>query len=379
MKRTLTIFFLLFVINISAQNFKTFEHGNTKIEIYADGTLRNLIIPKDSNKIALKQLNLWLGAKLNNQIHTSANFTNNPGTDFFAGALDTIAGTADDTNKWNKVFMVSKTEIQNHIANFNKSNYIIPENIKKWPGSGNDNFSKIIAPYIDFNQNGIYEPELGDAPFIKGEAAACVVFNDNFATHSSSNGKAIGAQILLTLDYYFGQDENTIFATYFIQNKSQNNYDSMSVGLWADMVLGHAGDEYVSTDSIRKAMVVFNANAFDSFPNGYGNNPPALALVFLNEKMNKSIAISDDNSITGNPTNPQEYFNYLHGFWKDGSHLTTGFNGYQSGVETNYMFNGDACNQMGWTEKGSVLTPGKRRMLGSIQQNNFDRNDLLPL
>lgn len=378
MKKISAIFFLFFTIHISAQNVKTFEHGNTKIDIYANGTLRNLIIPKDSNKIALRQLNLWLGAKQNNQIYVAAN-SQIPGNDFFPGVLDTINGSADDSAKWNKIFTITKTEIENHIANFNKPNYSIPDAIKNWPGSGGGSFPKVLASFIDFNQNGTYEPLLGDVPFIKGDIASCVIYNDNYASHTSSNGNALKAQVLLTLDYYKNQSENVIYATYLIHNRSLVDYDSAYAGLWSDMIIGKEGDEYVSSDSNRNAMIVFNGNDIDSFSDGYGHNPPALGVVFLNRKLNQTIAISDDNSVIGNALTPREYFNYLGGNWKDGSHLTTGFNGYQSGIETNYIFNGNACNSVGWTELGSVLTPGKRRMLGSVFQDKLDRNKFIKL
>jgi len=378
MKKTYTIFFLFFTFHIYAQNFKTFEHGNTSIDIYANGTLKNLIIPKDSNKMALKQLNLWLAAKQNNQLYVAAN-SQISGTDFFPGVLDTMDGSADDTAKWNQVFTVTKTEIQNHIANFNKPNYNTPDAILNWPGSSGNTFPKVVASFIDFNQNGIYEPSLGDVPFIKGDVATCVVYNDNFASHSTTNGIPLKAQILLTLDYFSNQNENTVYATYLIHNRSGLAYDSTYAGIWADMALGNEGDEYVNTDSNRNSMIVFNGNDLDSFPKGYGQNPPALGIVFLNKKLNQTMSIADDNSVIGNPTNPLAYFNYLEGKWKDGSHLTTGFNGYQSGIETNYMFNGDACNSIGWTEKGSVLTPGKRRMLGSVFQQNFERNKFIKI
>ena len=82
---------------------------------------------------------------------------------------------------YNRVWLVSKADILYHQLHFNDDDYIMPEAILNWPGNGDiDNgFSAQLAPFIDVNNNLIYEPNLGDYPLIKGDAAIFAMYHDN--------------------------------------------------------------------------------------------------------------------------------------------------------------------------------------------------------
>ncbi|MEL7342456.1 MAG: hypothetical protein AAGM67_18385, partial [Bacteroidota bacterium] len=75
--------------------------------------------------------------------------------------------------------------------------------------------------------------------------------------------------------------------------------------------------------------------------------------------MSKFVYYNNDFSLIGNPEVAQHYYGYLTGFWKDGLPIVDNFsnggqgNGYPpagDGPSTNYMFPGDPCNDLGWTE-----------------------------
>lgn len=75
----------------------------------------------------------------------------------------------------NQLFMakVSQADIEKHKTSFNSNSYNMPEGIKNWPATGDSTVGMAtdLAPFVDVNQNGCYDPENGDYPIIKGEEA----------------------------------------------------------------------------------------------------------------------------------------------------------------------------------------------------------------
>ncbi|MEO1384933.1 MAG: hypothetical protein AAFV78_17050, partial [Bacteroidota bacterium] len=136
----------------------------------------------------------------------------------------------------------------------------------------------------------------------------------------------------------------------------------------------------------------------DNAANGYGRRPPAIGIDFFqgpladpgdgidNDKdgiideanetiiMSKFVYYNNDFSLIGNPEVAQHYYGYLSGFWKDGTPIVDNFSnggdgsgyGAQSpGETTNYMFPGDACSNLGWTEANANNPPFDRRFIQS--------------
>jgi hypothetical protein len=74
---------------------------------------------------------------------------------------------------------------------------------------------------------------------------------------------------------------------------------------------------------------------------------------------------NNDFSVTGNPSRPEHYWNYLNGRWKDGLSITYGGNG-RGGTDTaSFMFPGssDPAGRVDWTERIAGNTPQDRRFL----------------
>lgn len=373
MQRGITIvcLFIFFSLGLFAQPQTILSANNTSGSISANGTLFSggLEIPKNSGKKSIGVTQFWIGGKNNGNLHIAAQL-NNSQRDFWAGPLDTLTNKAADSISWNVIHKVTRQEIDRHKTSYNKQGYIMPNGIEFWPGSSptDKGFSKVLAPFVDFNANRIYEPELGEYPFIRGDEAAYFIANDNANTHFASGGLPMGVEVH-GMAYQFANEpdvENTVFLQLSFINRSTNNYDSVFAGVWSDFLLGDENDNYISTLPSKNAYLVYNGDTMDGVPDGYGLNPPSQAVVFLSHSLDQTMEIAMDNSPRGIPTTPQEFYNYLKHTWRDGKPLTDGSNGYNSLRDTFHIYNGDPCSLNGWTELGSAFPSGKRTMLGSI-------------
>ena len=63
-----------------------------------------------------------------------------------------------------RLWKIEKDTVDYHIANWNQPNYQIPTSILEWPGNGNSNTAKILAPFEDIDGDSIYEPQTGRLP-----------------------------------------------------------------------------------------------------------------------------------------------------------------------------------------------------------------------
>ena len=79
---------------------------------------------------------------------------------------------------------MTAVEINNHILNYQSPGYIIPNDILNWPAHGDTTLGNslgmlpYIAPFIDVDNDDIYNPSQGDYPCIKGDEAVYIVMND---------------------------------------------------------------------------------------------------------------------------------------------------------------------------------------------------------
>lgn len=260
------------------------------------------------------------------------------------------------------VIRMSKAEIDQHIASVNNRGYSSPANIKNWPTSGSSAFGMGIdlAPFVDVDNDGCYNPDVGDYPYIKGDEALFWINHiGQFEYHGMLYAYNDSTNIIL---------QRTVFVDYTIINRDTSKYDSVRFGMYVDFDLGNPSDDYVGADTAFNGFYVYNSDSFDEGGNGFGNNPPALGVRFLNEDLDGFVSYSNGNSYNGTPRSSQDMYNYLQGKWKDGLAVTGSGNGRNSGgANTSIMFTGDPSTTTGWTELGPPAQLfGDRRGIGSI-------------
>ncbi len=380
--------------------------SNIKARLFTGGTLfwdmisnANFEVPKGSGKMSLFAGALWIGGKDNSgQIHLAGDRYSFYGHDYFPGPVMDSVYYLQDQELWNRMWKVTRAEIEYHISHGATPGYVMPVNISEWPGNGDPAKGQMaeIAPYYDVNGDGLYSPQQGDYPLIKGDEALFFVFNDDMKPHTESSGSKLGLEIH-AMAYAFdcpGDSAfwNTLFLSYEIINKSQNTYDSSFVGTFMDFDIGDAQDDYVGCDVQRGTFYGYNGDANDGDGQGitYGTYPPAQSVTFLggptmdadgsdfgtsgiadgcdesinglgfndgiidNERLGMSSFLYFNNSggQMGDPTLATEYYNYLTAHWKDGTHMTYGGTGHLSdSIYCKFMFP-DVTDSCGWGTEG---------------------------
>lgn len=388
-------------------------------------------VPKDSGKSPLFQYSLWVGGMdINNQIHLAANRYNQEGRDYWMGPL-TVEGSSTYAmieENYHHIWNLTRSQIEEFIANHGQPGYEIPQDILTWPAHGPEyyGYAPNLAPFVDVNNDGHYDPEDGDYPDILGDQCLFFIFNDSYATHTETGGKKLGMEVhAMVYAYNDPSDEfihNTVFFHYDLINRSTVECAGTYVGVWNDWDIGDGEDDFVGCDVLHGTCYSYNGSANDAV---YGDNAPAQLCIILAgpykdpdgidnpaytadsiqlcdaslNGMNFGNGIVDDERLglsrflvqlngdeaLGDPINAEQTYRVLKGRWKDGSQVLYGGCGYPGmpgvvGPACRYMYPGesDPCNYgtdgvspgegynyngKYWTEVESGNTPGDRRGL----------------
>ncbi|PCJ63576.1 MAG: hypothetical protein COA58_15675 [Bacteroidetes bacterium] len=329
----------------------------------------------DPSKPYIGQAGLWISVQdeLNNY-HTAVQYLSAEDSfDFWPGPIDTLTGQTGDITTWDKVWKVTQLEIDNHKANFNSGEYIIPASILNWPAQGSGGFSKFLAPFVDVNKNKTYDPEYGDYPAIKGIEAAYTIFNDLADEHTSSFGQDIGIEVQLMA--YTLASSSKIFLEYFIINRSSTDYTNAKIGFFIDGKCGNKRDNYAGTlETYPQTVFVYNADSLDE--GFFENQRPYVLASFLNENLSSSICFNDKTGINGSPEINQDFINYSIGKWKNSTDLVVGGDGTGPGVSTSIIFpQSDESKPLFWPEELSSNDSGSRTIMGFASFSLFNAGD----
>lgn len=370
-------------------------------------------MPKGSGKHASSVSSFWIGGLDNsNQLHLAGETYRQNGMDYWPGPLDTVTGLANSVTgaPFNKIWKFSCNQINQFAANANAVNFsanttpsFADINSYVANGKNTNNFAKQLAPYKDWNNNGIYEPSLGEYPVIKGHQMIYSVFNDNYAQHYETGGLPLGVEVHeRSYAYHFPALPDTMqvinnntFYNYQVYNRSNNNYHDVYLTFWSDCDLGYFNNDYIGTDTLNEFGYVYNGNNVDGPKNpmmgfaiipqlsdqndGVDNNNNGI-IDEANEKFKLGLITYYSNNYgsippaTTNPVNKWHYYNYMSGRWKDSTFfkpIGSAYNPTISLAPTNYVFTGNPQTNTGWTETSGGNNPGDRRILCTIGPFNF--------
>jgi hypothetical protein len=366
--------------------------NNIRTQIWNDGTMwwdhvgtARYEIPKSSDPNAVRKNALFAGgiwitgldpATSNIQV-AAMTFGTGGQVTYWSGPIDTITGSTnkDRCAQWDYIWQIDKRTIQDFVLRFEAGNIRsradVPEQILYWPGRRNRylaarpekplteadlNFQ--TARFVDKNRDGIYDPLAGDYPQLPGDkgrnagdinsAADQSLFhvnNDQGNTKNLGNfqrADAIGMEIHTESFAYATADPRNDMTFYRnkLINKGSKVIDSCYFAQWVDADLGYAFDDYVGCDVARGLGICYNGDDNDETLQGYGSNPPSVAVDFFigpqadeldgidndkdgivdeeNEKIIASnfIYYNSGGGINGDPTSARDYFNYCRGKWK---------------------------------------------------------------
>ncbi|RLD79468.1 MAG: hypothetical protein DRJ15_09330, partial [Bacteroidetes bacterium] len=393
-------------------------------------------VPKGSGIHTMFCNTIWIGGfDSEGELHIAAERYRNHIPDFQVGPVN--YGTYDTSyiKLWNRMWNVTKAEVSNHINNWWKEEYDMPEPIENWPGNGEGLMAEQLAPYFDQDADGIYDPWAGDYPLIRGDHCLYFIINDD-KYHENTQADSMLVEIH-GMAYAFDAPEdsilnNTIFVHYDIINRSELTYHDAYFGAFTDFALGYEWDDYVGSHVSGNSYYAYSDDIDGSGePGSYGNKPPAQSVTFLagpyldpdntdnpsglcDEGINGlnfgNGAIDDERhgmsyfmffdgggGPQGDPVIGIEYYNFMRALWKDETHMIFGgyghFNSGGVGPECRYLWPGDSdpenwgtgCilpnegyNQNGkwWTEMGEGVNGYDAHGMASSGPFTFKPGDI---
>jgi hypothetical protein len=310
-------------------------------------------------------------------------------TDFQPGELDPV----DPSQVGNlvQIWPVTCSDIEAQQQDYSDNGVIDNPNtnIFAFPGKGNNQFEQYngpgidlpftnqgLAAYNDLNEQGLYDPLLGEYPAIEirscpltfpAREMAWSVFNDALnVPHPSGMAKLdieVQRQVFQMGSLHEDVRDKTVFVKYKLINRGADVLDSCFVGLYSDLSIGNPGDDYIGTMPDRKLVIAYNGDENDE--GGFGTAIPALGIKLLRaplapagEDMYEELGLHSTLSIDDpSNLNSAQIYNLLNGRLPDGS----------AGPVGGFAFPGNPgqANQPG-TELALGNVPGKRRSLMSM-------------
>ncbi|MBL7910513.1 MAG: T9SS type A sorting domain-containing protein [Bacteroidia bacterium] len=417
MKKNLLILFAALAAGLSSQTQAYLDINNVKALIMnRNDMFWNLAsgnasyeVPKNSGKHCNFASSVWLGGlDGGGQLHMAGMTYRQNGVDFWLGPLDTISGNIDNatSNNFDKVWKVSTNDINSFLVAYangsiTANTYVPTNDILTWPAHGNvsGGYSHYLAPFIDVDNDGIYNPYNGDYPKIKGDQMIFYVCNDKKSSHTETQGVALGVEIQVSAYAYncpavlasYPELNNTTFYNYKVFNRSSIQYNSTMVGIWSDVDLGNYTDDYIGCDPQASIGYAYNADSLDG---SYGNFPPITSYQVLKGPLANPMDAVDNNHNglidepmedtrfnnfmyynnnigafppqTNNPGVAIHYYNYMRSIWLDGSPLKGDSTGYLYGNSSPaipYAYPGNPQLNTGWNEYTKNNLKGDRRFI----------------
>ncbi len=389
-------------VNINQINASVLVHGDMWWNPATETT--HCFFPNGTQKNISFLSSLWMsGYDAGSNLHLAAQTYRQSGNDYWPGPLnasDTL--TYATSHDWAKIWKVNRTDINAFriLTLHDVSN--TPSAIWTWPAKGNTHaqgfagaaltITDDMAPFVDLNSDGNYQPEMGEYPDFKGDQVLWWVFSDNGPVHTETHSKPLGVQIEAMATAYNRGDvlDRAIFYHYTIKNKSANTYQNFRVGQFADMDLGRYNDDYIGIDTARGMGIIYNAEPTDAV---YGTSMPMAGLMMLMLRNDSTatgagsfIYYNNDNSPSGNPQVDTEYNNYLRCKFRGGMHLTNDFTvagtptvGYGSGPQAKFVYPGDPANKTEWSECSSGNLMSDRRFIIASGDLRFNAGSTITL
>jgi hypothetical protein len=345
--------------------------------------------PKGSGKHIGYSAGIWMaGYDSQSQLYAagvlSGPASSSNKTDYWPGPLvyPHTAITYASSQDWAKIWKLRRSELNMFLNTAVHTIVNTPKTILEWPAlgnqyaRGNNNVSLNIpigygyAPFVDLNNNGIYEPLQGDYPEMKGDLMLWSIFNTSGPTHDLTNSLPLQMEIHCMAYAYKRNSaiDNVIFYEYTLLNWGTQNIDSFVHGVYADMDMGYAFDDYNGFDSGRNLGIVYNRGITDQ---AYHDSIPMAGIRVLKWDYLDSCNIhtpagsfmlynngSDPNG--GDPTTAAQFNNYLRHRWRNGQPLTDSF--IVGGNPVKYAVPSDPST-MGWSECSLNFPPDDRRFV----------------
>ena len=330
-----------------------------------NGNQNGFIWPAETGKYAVFTTGLSVFARVNNQLRS---FSCSYSGELVAGYITDSSGIPVPRSDFRfKVYRVRRSDGPSYYDWYNWG-YMVPYG----------------APYVDVNQNGVYEP-LIDTPGVKNAIQTLFIcMTDGFpSSHKSNEGFGGGtlplmAEVHLTAwSYSFSPLEDVQFIKYEIINKGLYQWNNVFMSMFCDPDIGDAIDDYEGVDSLRRLTYAYNGTNYDLV---YGYAPPAYGIKLLRGPVLNNTYLGLTSSVysgcygcvpiceTDPNGEPEGAYLFTQGLKKDSTPWV--IPRVWPRQTTKFTYSGDPETNTGWTEaKGCIKNCGGSLIGDSIGIN----------
>jgi len=325
-------------------------------------------VPRDSATRSIASATPWLTGMADATLHSwfpgGPYWIIDPQNQPDASYVGPIANVMDSGfyRRYQQVWKLDTAMINYHIAHWADAEYQMPYAIASWPGNGDvaNGEPAVMAPFIDVNHNGYYEPAQGDYPLIRGDQAIYTVM------HTYQDADSLHPPLPMDLHimaYAYGNANdsdlwNTVFMNVEVINRGDATYTGVRFGMNMGFVIGNPDNDLAGCDTTLNLFYAYNGDDMDEgIDYGYGDQPPAQGALFLNQKMTAHSAFPFDES----PSDEDQINGTLNG-----QPFT------QTGYPSHCQYPGGA-----FTDDAAGNAPGDRRSVGSIGPFTLGPGDTL--
>ena len=393
-------------------------------------------VPKGSGSTAIFASGIWIGGFVGSEIAPRVAGSTYGPWEFWAGPLDDNGNPPADCGVFDRVYKVSKSDIDNYEATGATTPAMLgwPTGLGAPtlapPGNGIDDdgdgeideegeqIAFDITTPLASRVNRVVDLAGGERPAILGDQSIWWVMNDRGNTHERTQSAPIGLEVH-GMAFAFNQAGaigDMTFYKYNIFYKGTEPLEDAYMAIFSDPDLGDFADDYVGSDTTLGLGYVYNADNFDGGGGGYGTPPPAAGYDFFQGPIVPSVGdtalvsgrkipdfknlgmttfgyYNNGGGVTGDPTTAEDFHNYMSGRWRDGREFTFGANGRDeagggSTTPTRFVFSGDPATNTGWTERNPdpftnavpPISPGDRRFVmasGPFTINPGDQQEII--
>jgi hypothetical protein len=377
--KLLYIFALLAPVSLIAQcepGVATYvtEDDNLKFNTRADGTVFSAAggdfafgcEQEDAFKPLIYSMAHWIGGiSPDQQLKLAAETYAVSGNDFWPGPLTTdgAAEVASGTClEYDKMVYLRRSWTEQHRAYFDCLNdpecdeallflggYEIPQAFYDYPAMGDVEAGQAatLLPYVDYDEDGSYDPAAGDYPMfgdsddccnsLQGDECVVWIMNDKGNVHSSSQGEPIGIEQHHIVYRYYSEDlANAVFHATRYFNRGTNTLSDTYLSAFIDADIGNYNDDYAAFIPEENTALVFNGDFNDEGFNGFGAEAPGLAIRMLRSPLQDPNEVDDDgdgivdneqiglvHGLYSDPFAPSpgiasDYYNWMRGFYVNG-------------------------------------------------------------
>lgn len=179
-------------INVRRKHFETLDINNINAYLGKDANLfwnsftglPGFEVPAGGGNHSIFAVIPWLVGYVNSSLKMNASRYWQELPDILYGPR--LAGPIMDEQwyseydeKWDRLWKVNKTDVEYHINHWEDLNYQPVEVIENWPAHGDTDKGQAfyLAPFVDYNNDGLYNPMDGDYPEIKGDQSIFLMYN----------------------------------------------------------------------------------------------------------------------------------------------------------------------------------------------------------